>query len=857
VKRPTAKPGTGPATSPGSASVPGPLADLIGPLTFATRTGAPLDRIRGLADLVRARLGAWRETFPGGSAEHARAAAWLDALSTWDSQDAAARRTCLKAVLDGICAVAEASGAGTQIAAASAAASVPRSAPKSGPKSSPKVAAGSAVPSATVLSHPAPAADKAPEVLGTDSPVRYLPGVGERRALLLERLGIRSIEDLLLHLPSRYEDRSHIQNVSELSHGSAATVRGTVVDTELKTTPRRRMRIFEAAISDGSPLGGMVVARWFNQPFQARRIQTGNQYLFSGRVVFDRFTGGPVLENPECEPWESGEEKLHTGRVVAVYPVTEGLTSRQLRTWVAKALEAVRLEDPLPADLRATLGLPERSQAFRDVHRPARLADATLATRRFAFEEFFCLQVGLGLRRQTVRRRHTRVLLADRPGALETRLRETLPFALTAAQERVLAEIFRDLSRDTPMHRLVQGDVGCGKTVVALMALLRAVDNGFQGALMAPTEVLAEQHYRKLGALLAPLGVPIVLLTGGARAGRAATLAAVADGSVPMVVGTQALIQEKVAFHRLGVAVVDEQHRFGVRQRAQIGAKGLFPHTLTMTATPIPRSLAMTVYGDLDLSVIDQLPPGRSPVRTRLYSATHREQVYARLRRAVEKGRRAYVVHPLVEESEKSDLRAATGAIEELQHGALAGLSLTLLHGRMGSDDKSRIMADFAAGKIQVLVTTTVVEVGVDVAEATVMVVEHAERFGLSQLHQLRGRVGRGAWQGECLLVASHAVSRDGRARLKAVVESEDGFVIAERDLEIRGPGELFGRRQSGLPELKVANLIKDAPLLAEARQAAVTLLAADPDLSRPHHAPLRRTVAERWRDHLSWGAIG
>ncbi|MDH5526437.1 MAG: ATP-dependent DNA helicase RecG [Nitrospirota bacterium] len=799
-----------------------PLSDLIGPLTFATRDGTAIERIGGLPDLVRAKVAAWREALDPEDPGRGRADRWLKALATYDRLDADGRRDCLKVVLGDI----------------------QGGAPSRTRKKGSSEKRRSPVPEAIGLL-----------TLGAD--VRFLPGVGERRAMLLEKLGIRTVEDLLLHLPSRYEDRSRILTVSELTPGRMATVRGEVIDAELKTTRNRRMRIFDAVLTDDSLLGGVVVARWFNQPHKARQVRAGEKYLLSGKVIFDRFLNVPVLENPECEPWEDGEETVHTGRVVAIYPATEGLTSRQLRTWVAAAITAVPDEDPMPQAVLKRLGLPARDEAFRTVHRPPQVAAVASATRRFAFEEFFHLQLGLGLKRRNQTRVRTGISFPDRPGALESRLRERLPFALTGAQERVLAEVFRDLSGDTPMHRLVQGDVGCGKTMVALFALVRAVDNGFQGAIMAPTEVLAAQHYQKISELLEALRIPVALLVGGQAKGRKTTLAAVADGTIPIVVGTQALIQDKVSFHRLGVAVVDEQHRFGVRQRALIGAKGKSPHVLAMTATPIPRSLAMTVYGDLDLSVIDELPPGRSPVKTRLYGEKRREQVYKKIRVEVEKGRRAYVVHPLVEDSEKSDLRAATVAMEELRNGDLSGLQLALLHGRMRSDEKTAVMADFAAGRIQVLVTTTVVEVGVDVAEATVMVVEHAERFGLSQLHQLRGRVGRGKWPGECLLVASPAVSRDGRERLKALVDSNDGFVIAERDLEIRGPGELFGRRQSGLPELKVANLITDAALLSSAREEAARLLDQDPVLSRPEHAALKRTVAERWKDHLSWGAVG
>jgi ATP-dependent DNA helicase RecG len=801
-------------TGPGE-GIPEPLKDVVGPLTFATRPETPIERIAGLEAMVRGKMTAWRVTLAPGAPMRGRVDRWLAALEGCEDLPPEARRACLKGVLAGI----------------------------------------TALERVEAPAGPGPG----PVALTLDADVRFLPGVGERRAEGLARLGIRTVEDLLLHLPARYDDRRTITPIAGLVPGAPATVRGRVVQADLTTTPRRRMRILEAAVVDASGaegLGGMLLARWFNQPHQARLLKTGETYLFSGRVIHDRRGLGLVMENPEFEPWEEGDAALHTGRLVPVYPTTEGITTRQLRRWTAVALERAVVPEPLPAPLRERLGLPERFRAFVQVHRPTAPEDSAAGTRRLAFEEFFFLQVGLALKQRVGERRRTRIRFATEPGALEQALRAALPFALTGAQERVLGEVFADLARGVPMHRLVQGDVGCGKTAVAALALARAVDNGFQGAMMAPTELLAGQHFARLTQLLDGLPVRVDLLVGGRR-GKPAALKAVASGETHIVVGTQALIQEQVAFHRLGLAVVDEQHRFGVRQRARIGEKGDAPHVLIMTATPIPRSLAMTAYGDLDLSVIDELPPGRTPVATRLFNESRRDAAYAKVRKEVEAGRRAYVVFPLVAESEKLDLAAATEAREALAEGPLQGLSLGLLHGRMSGEEKAAVMADFAAGRVRVLVATTVVEVGVDVPEATVMVVEHAERFGLSQLHQLRGRVGRGAHPGHCLLIASHAVSKDGRERLKALVETNDGFRIAERDLEIRGPGELFGQRQSGLPELKVANIIRDGRLLAVAREAARELVAADPDLADPAHRQLRRSVAARWRHRLKWGAVG
>ena len=802
-----------------------PLEDLIKPLTFATGEDAPIERIDGLPNLVRAKVSGWAATLPEQSALHRRADAWLKGLARYNQLSPATRKARLKVVLDGILALRAEAGA----AMAAGAAPKPRPAPR-------------------------PAADD--ETLSLESDVRYLPGVGERRADLLARLGIHRVGDLLLHLPARYEDRSQLCPLGVLPPGEPVTVRARVMQTELKTTARKRMKIFEALVEDAGGGAGFLVLRWFNQPHRARQIHEGKTYLISGKATYDRVGTGLVMENPEFEPWEGDVDAGQGGRVVPIYPLTEGLFQNQLRQWVAWALERVNVPEPLPEDIRRALSLVDRGEALLRVHQPGDLGAVAAGYRRLAFEEFFFLQVGLALKARQGVSRKSAARMPDRSGDLERGFLARLPFSLTQAQGRALAEIQRDMGAAAPMHRLLQGDVGCGKTVVALLALLRAIDNGFQGAIMAPTEVLAGQHFSKMRQLLDGLPVTVALLLGSSR-GKKKILEAVAAGEAQLVIGTQALIQDKVAFQRLGLVVIDEQHRFGVRQRARFGAKGADPHTLTMTATPIPRSLAMTVYGDLDLSVIDALPPGRRPVKTRLFWENRRDRVYDIVRREVERGFRAYVVHPLVEASEKTDLRAATAAHEELAQGALSGIPLGLLHGRMGSDEKAAVMADFAAGRVPVLVTTTVVEVGVDVPEATVMVIEHAERFGLSQLHQLRGRVGRGSAPGQCLLVASHAVSADGKERLKAVVESTDGFRIAERDLEIRGPGELFGQRQSGLPELKVANLIQDAALLAAAREAARGLVAADPALTRPEHGALRETVAHLWRHHLKWGAVG
>jgi len=501
-------------------------------------------------------------------------------------------------------------------------------------------------------------------------------------------------------------------------------------------------------------------------------------------------------------------------------------------------------------------------EAIKAVHFPA--ADAnlddlnrgrTMAHRRFAFEDFFLLELALGQKRESVKR-EARSLAYNLETPLPRRFLASLPFRLTEAQLRVLQDIHHDLASPHPMNRLIQGDVGCGKTVVATVAMLVAVGSGLQAALMAPTEILAEQHYLNLHGLLEPLGVTCALLVGGRGKKREAALAAIADGSAGIVIGTHALIQQGVRFHKLGLAVIDEQHKFGVLQRAILKEKGYAPDVLVMTATPIPRTLALTVYGDLDLSVIDAMPPGRTPIRTLLFAEGQRARAYRLIEDELAQGRQAYVVFPLVAESEKVDLQAAITGAERLQKEVFSKWTVGLIHGRMKAEQKDRVMADFKAGRIQVLVATTVIEVGIDVSNATVMLIEHADRFGLAQLHQLRGRVGRGAHQSYCFLMGPHRLSEEARRRLEALVKSHDGFVIAEEDLRIRGPGEFFGTRQWGPSDLRVANLIRDAKILEEARKEATRVLQQDPDLARPEHGELKAVLLRRWQQKLELATV-
>lgn len=724
-------------------------------------------------------------------------------------------------------------------------------------------------------------------------PIQFARGVGPKRAQLLERLGITTVEDALWFLPWRYEDRSVVTPIGRLAPGKPATVCGIVQRSEQKRTARRRLSVLEVTVEDAT---GSVHATFFNQPYLETQLKPGRRVMLSGMVSAGRKGWTDLgLESPQYEVLgDEQDQPLHVGRIVPIYHETRGLTSRQFRTIVKGLLDQYvpGMEDILPAPLLTKLRLPSISRAMPDLHFPpaprgqaghasleALARGTTPAHRRLAFEELFVLELALAMRQRTVKE-EVKGIRFDAGTPLAARLRTLLPFQLTEAQERVLADIRRDMASLQPMNRLIQGDVGCGKTIVGLMAMVIACGSGYQAALMVPTEILAEQHFLNLRPLLEALGLTSVLLkSGGSAKARAAALAQIESGTASVVIGTHALIQKGVRFARLGLAVIDEQHKFGVLQRKTLLGKGYHPDVLVMTATPIPRTLAMTVYGDLDLSVIDALPPGRRPVKTWLFGQAQRRRAYQLLQDEVREGRQGYIVYPLVEESEKVDLQAAIQAAEQLQAEEFREARVGLLHGRLKADDKERTMAAFKAGAIQILVSTTVIEVGVDVPNATVILVEHAERFGLAQLHQLRGRVGRSALQSHCLLLASGqgGVGREeapfpsrmapptvargsdsspSRRRLEALVRSTDGFVIAEEDLRIRGPGEFFGVRQWGLPELRVANLIRDGGLLEQARQEAFGLLAADPPLSEPCHLALRAVMLRRWKDKLDLGSV-
>ena len=702
--------------------------------------------------------------------------------------------------------------------------------------------------------HARAAARTTPDAVpGLDTPLQYLKGVGPQRARLLAKLGLETVGDALMHLPSRHEDRSRLAPLGSASVGQTLTCSGTIAGISPPPRGRSRAPLFVTLRDDS----GYLTTVWWGRGYLERVFTRGQRLVVHGGVKPGRH-GRRELHVADYEMAEDGEdETLHTGRLVPVYPATQGLQQRPLRALMKRLVDACAggVPEPLPDSIRVRRGLEPLGRALAQGHFPETEATLATARRRLVFDDLFLLELGLAIRRH---REGRRAGLAMRPpGALARQLLGSLPYRLTRAQERVWAEMRADMAQPYPMNRLLQGDVGSGKTVIACLAILTAIEAGFQAALMAPTEILAEQHWRTVSSLLGPLGIRVTLLTNATRGKpRQALLAALDAGETGCLVGTHALVQEGVSFKRLGLAVVDEQHRFGVVQRATLRRKGESPDVLVMTATPIPRTLALTVYGDLDVSVLDEMPPGRQRVGTAIRDETERPGVYAFLRREMQARRQIYVVYPLVEESEATDLRAATEMARRLQHEIFPDFRVGLLHGRMRVAEKDRVMEEFRSGAIHLLVSTTVIEVGIDVPNATMMVVEHAERFGLSQLHQLRGRVGRGPWKSYCALM-SQGASEEARRRLQAMVATNDGFRIAETDLELRGPGDFFVTRQSGLPEFRVADLLRDAGMLEEARKEAFALVAADPNLLRPEHRALRAAVLARWRGKLDLASVG
>ena len=697
------------------------------------------------------------------------------------------------------------------------------------------------------------------------SALQYLKGVGPRRAADLQRVGLTTVEDLLYRFPIRYEDRGAFRTIASLRPGMVSSVLAEVISSGIRPTRRPRFKIFEMLVRDPT---GALRAVFFNQPFLADVFHPHQRVILYGKLELT--SHGLQMQNPQYEvvrtdgdeeEAQSDVDALHTGRIVPIYEKTGTLTTKMQRVLVHQALAQLpeTLPDPLPEDVRQRQQLIDRRRALADVHFPpegtnldALNAFRSDAHRRLIFEEFFLFQLGIVLRkrRSDAERKSRPVVISE---DIRASARGVLPFKLTGDQKKALGEIVADMQRPQPMNRLLQGDVGSGKTIVALVAALVAMENGLQVAFMAPTEILAEQHFVNIRRLLERSRFRLTMITGATPAKRRRELQAeLSGGSMHMVVGTHALIEEAVGFRELGLVIIDEQHRFGVLQRAALRAKGLHPDVLVMTATPIPRTLALTAYGDLDTSIIREMPPGRHPIKTTVRPEERRDQIYDFIRGQLDQGRQAYVIYPLVEESAKVDLRAATEMADHLAQEVFQAYRVGLLHGKMKQDAKDRVMGAFTRGELDVLVSTTVVEVGVDVANASIMVVEHAERFGLSQLHQLRGRVGRGPHESFCILIYQAPLSEEADKRLKAISATTDGFEIAERDLQLRGPGDFFGTRQSGLPTLRVGDLLRDHLLMEEARREAVAAL-DDPAQT----AALAAFVSASWEQRFGLVGIG
>ena len=695
-----------------------------------------------------------------------------------------------------------------------------------------------------------------------DTPLQYLKGVGPRRAADLQRVGLLTVEDLLYRFPIRYEDRGTFQTIASLRPGVPASIVGEVISCGIRPTRRPRFKIFEMLVRDRT---GSLRAIWFNQPFLKDVFRPHQRVILFGKLELS--SHGLQLQSPQYEILRGDadtvrlkadttpdgarnvqtdrdpsnvrlqadhqpdeDDTLHTGRIVPIYEKTGQLTTKMQRVLVHSALAQLPpdVPDPLPADVIARQKLIDRRTALLDVHFPPAGTSMDELNRfrspaqyRLIFEEFFLFQLGLVLRkRRSAEDRKPRSIVIN--DEIRASARRVLPFKLTGDQKKVIAEIVEDMKRPQPMNRMLQGDVGSGKTIVALIAAVVAMENAFQVAFMAPTEILAEQHFITIRRLLESSRFRMALLTGGTPAKkRREVQAELAAGSIHLVVGTHALVEDPVAFKELGLVIIDEQHRFGVLQRAALRAKGLHPDVLVMTATPIPRTLALTTYGDLDVSIMREMPPGRYPIRTTARPESRRDEIYEFIRKQIDEGRQAYVIYPLIEESEKVDLKAATAMADHLAQDVFPAYRVALLHGRMKQDAKDRVMNAFARGEFHILVSTTVVEVGVDVPNASVMLVEHAERFGLSQLHQLRGRVGRGAHQSYCILLYQDPLTDDARERLKTLSETTDGFAIAEKDLQLRGPGDFVGTRQSGIPTLRVGDLMRDHTIMEDARREA------------------------------------
>ncbi len=704
------------------------------------------------------------------------------------------------------------------------------------------------------------------------TPIRFLKGVGPARAALFESVGLNTVEDLLYHLPFRYEDRREIKKINQATVGVEDSFIGRLVALDKRYVPRWRRQILTGKLADET--GSLHLVWFYPKPYITERLTTNGDYMVYGKVEGGRGSEKRIV-HPQFEPIENGQEK-EMERILPVYLRLGGLPLGMIRKLVPQALSKYRdyLPSFLPLDVAHRQQVSNIKEALTEIHQPGKDSDiaslelfSSKAHRSIVFDEFFYLQLGMALQRK-----HRTILkgipFSSTKEGITARMRRLIPFKLTGAQERVLQEVHKDMEFPRPMQRLIQGDVGSGKTIVAWLAAVRAIENGFQAAMMAPTELLADQHYSHLKNFADQLKIPAALLIGSLPAAEKREITRrIADGEVKFVVGTHALIQESVSIPKLGLGIIDEQHRFGVVQRSAMKRLSNWknstsfslpqPDVLLMSATPIPRSLAMVLYGDMEVSSLDEMPPGRTPVQTKVFKESQRAQVYELVREEIRKGHQAYIVYPLVEESERLPLKDATGMANEFSQVVFKQFRVGLLHGRVAADEKEQIMRRFKEGELQILVATTVIEVGIDVPNATVMMVEHAERFGLSQLHQLRGRVGRGKDQSHCFLLQYGTQSREAYRRLRAMEELQNGFKIAEVDLQLRGPGEILGTRQSGLPDFRLASVSRDAELLLKARKEALEWLAADPFLKGKESRAMKEVLKHRWSGRLELGSIG
>ena len=680
--------------------------------------------------------------------------------------------------------------------------------------------------------------------------VQFLKGVGPKRSEIFGRIGIHTIHDMLHYFPRDYKDRTRIQKISEAKIGAEITIKGKILAIQNRMA-RNRKYILEAFVTDET---GSIAATWFNQPFLMNKFHVGDNLFLHGKVGAYKYL---QLLSPEYEVIQDAETNIKEGGIIPVYSLTEHISQTQFRKIMKESVHHFtdRIEELLPQEILVKNQLLPLDKAIREIHFPETFDALKRAKTRLVYDELLTLEMAMALRRSGIKE-ETGIAFKAGPN-VDAHIRNLIPFALTNAQERVIREITTDMRSNKPMNRLLQGDVGSGKTVIAIYAILAAIANGYQAAFMAPTEILSEQHFQTIQKYLQHSHVRMQLLTGSTNSKfKKDVLEKIRTGQIDLVIGTHALIEDTVQFKKLGLVVIDEQHKFGVIQRLKLKEKGFQPDVLIMTATPIPRTLSITLFGDLDISILDEMPPGRTPIKTFWISKDKETDSYNFIHGEINKGRQVFIVYPLVEESAVLDLKAAVTEAKRLQHDVFPACKVGLLHGQMKSGDKDKIMTDFKEKRYDILVSTVIIEVGIDVPNATVMVVEHAERFGLAQLHQLRGRIGRGSELSYCLLFGNPKTN-EARERLKIMTKTCDGFKIAEIDFKLRGPGEFFGTRQHGLPELKISDLIKDFPILKQARSDAFEIVSKDPHLTQETHQKIRQKVLETFKDKLELISIG